>query len=192
VVAFPLAPLVHELGHLAGYALAGVGGLRLHYGSMSFEGGQRFGEHLDRGDLAGAAAIIPFWKVALGSGGGLVVSCLLVIACVWLARRWRPHPFVVAFGLISNSRFATVLGPLTSLIVGGPVRGPDEVRLARATGVPLPLVAIVSLGFLVAGSVFLIRAIPRGTRRLAMAAMTLGAVVSGLLYANVVGPWLLP
>ena len=191
-LAFPLAPLVHELGHLAGYALAGVSGLRLHYGSVSVEGGKRFTELLDCGDLAGAAATIPFWKVALGSAGGLLVSCALVVACVLLARRWRPHPFVIAFGLISNTRFASVLVPLYFHLAGHPVRGPDEARLARVTGIPLPLIALVSLTFLVLGSFLLIRAMPRGTRLLALASMALGATASGVIYANVLGPWLLP
>jgi hypothetical protein len=191
-LAFPLGPLVHELGHMAGYALVGVSGIRLHYGSVSVEDGKRFTELLDRGDLAGAAATIPFWKVAIGSAGGLLVSCALVVACVLLARRWRPHPFVIAFGLISNTRFASVLVPLYFHLAGHPVRGPDESRLARVTGIPLPLIALVSLAFLVFGSVLLIRAIPRGARLLALAWMALGATVSSVIYANVLGPWLLP
>jgi hypothetical protein len=191
-LAFPLAPLVHELGHMAGYALAGVSGIRLHYGSVSVESGKRFTDLLDRGDLAGAAATIPFWKVAIGSAGGLLVSYALIAACVLLARRWRPHPFVIAFGLISNTRFASVLVPLYLHLSGQPVRGPDEARLARVTAIPFPVIALVSLAFLVLGSVLLIRAIPLGTRLVALAAMALGATVSGVIYANLLGPWLLP
>jgi ribose/xylose/arabinose/galactoside ABC-type transport system permease subunit len=146
-----------------------------------------------QGDLSGAAALVPPWKVAIGAAAGPIVSYVVVFTCACFAVRRGPHPFVVSLGLISNVRFLFLVVPLALfLYTGRPIGGADEVRLAQVSSIPLPVSLVAGLTCLVAGSFWLIRSLPRGRRLRPLLILVAGAASSGVLYAQILGPWLLP
>ena len=101
-IAFPIAVLLHELGHFAGYSVFGFPDPVLRFASTGWADVQ-FDALIAAGDVEAAAAIAQPWQVAVAGAAGPIVSYLIVIACVLAVRRFGPGPFslVLGVGLVS-------------------------------------------------------------------------------------------
>jgi hypothetical protein len=134
-VALPIVVLSHEAGHTLIDRAFGFPGPVLHYGSSDVASSNAFWDRIRAGDRAGAAAILPPWQVALGIAGGLVVTVATLLMCCIVARR-RPHPLVIAVGLVTPLRTA-IISTLTVIATFGAraQNGSDEVHLAMLTGI---------------------------------------------------------
>jgi hypothetical protein len=193
VVAMPTAVLLHELGHRLAQLYFGFAGSTLHYSSTTYARERVFWELVYRGDLQSAAGVAPVWQVATTTAAGLLVTYLVVFACCFVAARYRPHPLVVALGVVSALRFLSGVPTLQNWFSGKPIRpGTDEVNLALLTGLPEVVLAEVGLFLLAAAWFWLVRSIPRGQRALAAGGLAAGTVAGFMLYFRLVGPLLLP
>ena len=90
-IAFPVAVLLHELGHFMGYTAFGFPDPVLHYGSAGWADEAHIAL-LEAGDLEAAAAIAQPWQEAVAGALGPIVSYLTLIACVLAVRRYGPGP----------------------------------------------------------------------------------------------------
>ena len=101
-IAFPIAVLLHELGHFAGYSVFGFPDPVLSFASTGWADVQ-FDALMAAGDVEAAAAIAQPWQVAVAGAAGPIVSYLAVIACVLAVRRFGPGPLslVLGVGLVS-------------------------------------------------------------------------------------------
>ena len=191
--AFPLAALLHEMGHLLGVWAGGIRGGKLHYASVSFPNSAEFWKRVMTGDLTGASGLHPLTAGAMATAGGLLMTYVLVALCSVLAMERRLQPLAIALGLISNTRFVFLTATLVvSLTAGRPVGETDEAKLAMVSGLPLWVVAMPGLLCLIGGTWVMVRSLSRGQRARPLLALTAGAVLSGVTYASVLGPWLLP
>ncbi len=83
-ISFPIAVLLHELGHFMGYTAFGFPDPVLHYGSAGWADEEHIAL-LKAGDLEAAAAIAKPWQEAVAGALGITVSYVLLIGCVlWL------------------------------------------------------------------------------------------------------------
>ena len=194
-IAFPIAVLLHELGHLVADAAAGLPEPVLHFGSAGWTGSGEFRRLWRKGDVEGAAVIAEPWQVALGAAAGPLVSYLVIIACVLAVRRFGPGPFslVLGIGLVTPLRWLIAI-PILALKLTGERRmsNVDEGWVAMITGIPESLLLLPGLACLVLGYWFLVTAIPRGKRLRILAPTSTGLVLGGLLWVQWLGPLVLP
>ena len=138
-IAFPIAVLLHELGHFAGYSVFGFPDPVLRFASTGWADVQ-FDALIAAGDVEAAAAIAQPWQVAVAGAAGPIVSYLIVIACVLAVRRFGPGPFslVLGVGLVSPLRWLPAIPLLAVKLVGVQwTTGMDEAKLAERTGIPV-------------------------------------------------------
>ena len=90
-IAFPIAVLIHELGHFGVFATFGFPDPVLRFSSTSWSGSGEFARLMRAGDVEAAAALVQPWQVAVGVAAGVIVTYLTVIACEPCRRRtsWR-------------------------------------------------------------------------------------------------------
>ncbi|PYV59019.1 MAG: hypothetical protein DMG98_06670 [Acidobacteria bacterium] len=65
VLAVPVVLMIHEFGHLLMAIILGFHNVRLHYESVSYADQNLFWGLIQSGAKAQAAAVSPFWKVAV-------------------------------------------------------------------------------------------------------------------------------
>ena len=196
-IAFPVAVLVHELGHFGAFAAFGFPDPVLRYASTSWSGSGEFGRLMRTGDLEAAAALVQPWQVAVGVAAGVVVSYLTVIACVLVVRRFGPGPLsvVLGVGLVTPLRWLGAIPILVSKLRGRlqSTSNTDEGWLAALTGIPETLLLLLGLTCLLLGFWFLVTAIPRGRRvRVVVPTLVGSVVVGGPLWVLWLGPLILP
>lgn len=194
-MAFPIAVILHELGHFGAYVAFGFPDPVLRYGSASWSGSGDFKALIRAGDTAAAAALAEPWQVAVGAAAGPLVSYLTVIACVLAVRRFGPGPLsvVLGVGLVSPLRWVIAI-PILALKLTGERRtsNVDEGSVAMLTGIPESLLLLFGLACLVLGYWFLVKAIPRGQKARVLVPTSAGLVLGGILWTQWLGPLLLP
>ena len=194
-IAFPIAVLLHELAHFGAYAAFGFPDPVLRYASAGWSGSGEFTRLFRAGDVEAAAAIAEPWKEAVGAAAGPLVSYLVIIACVLAIRRFGPGPFslVLGVGLVTPLRWLIAI-PILALKLTGERRtsNTDEGWVAMITGIPESLLFILGLACLLLGYWFLVTAIPRDRRLRVLVPTSAGLVLGGLLWAQWLGPMLLP
>ena len=196
-IAFPVAVLVHELGHFGAFAAFGFPDPVLRYASTSWSGSGEFGRLMRTGDVEAAATLVQPWQVAVGLATGVVVSYLTVIACVLAVRRFGPGPLsvVLGVGLVTPLRWLGAIPILVSKLRGRlqSTSNTDEGWLAALTGIPETLLLLLGLTCLLLGFWFLVTAIPRGRRVRVVVPTLVGSVaVGGPLWVLWLGPLILP
>ena len=194
-IAFPIAVLLHELGHYGADVALGLPDPVLRYSSASWSGSGEFTRLFRAGDLEAAAAIAEPWQVAVSAAAGPIVSYIAIIACVLAVRRFGPGPLslVFAIGLVTPFRWTWVFPVLYLRLRGAEVKwGPDEVVAGVLTGVPQFLLILLGLASLVLGYWLLVTAVPRGRRVRTLVPTLAGAVVGGVLWVLWIGPMVLP
>ena len=192
LVAAPFAVLPHELGHYLVLLGLGVPDLALHYSTVTW-GLQEYWVAIQREDFDAAAAVAPIWGVTLADAIGPLITYAVVAACCYGCARWRPQPALVAVAFLAQARIAVGVRHVARKALG--VERPtnyDELRVAIVTGIPVEVFVVFGLVVLFVSGLWLARCFPRGQRVAAVASMTGGMAASLFLYANVVGPWLLP
>lgn len=193
LVAFPSVVLLHEIGHYLCFRAFRFPGAVMHYASADYTGSSLFERRLLLGDVTGAASIVPISEVAIATAAGLLITYLCVILAGWWTARHSPHPLVVAIGLASPLRFISLRWLLFDLVAGRPVLArTDEGLLIVITRLPPLLFIAAGFACWIGGWIFLIRRWPRGGRLFTLGALLVGTALGVVLYANVVGPWLLP
>ena len=195
-IAFPIAVLLHELGHFAGYSVFGFPDPVLSFASTGWADVQ-FDALIAAGDVEAAAAIAQPWQVAVAGAAGPIVSYLAVIACVLAVRRFGPGPLslVLGVGLVSPLRWLPAIPLLAVKLVGVQwTTGMDEAKLAERTGIPEIPLLLLDDACLVLGYWFLVTAIPRGQRVRAIVPTLVGALAVGgpLWVLWRLGPLVLP
>lgn len=194
-IAFPIAVLLHELGHFMGYTVFGFPDPVLHYGSAGWADDAQIAL-LEAGDLEAAAAIAQPWQEAVAGALGPIFSYLILIMCILAVRRSGPGPFslVLGVGLVTPLRWLPAI-PLLAVRLAGvqwTVRM-DEAKLAERTGIPENLLLVLGVAALVFGYWFLVTAFPRGERARAIIPTLVGALaVGGPLWVLWLGPLVLP
>ena len=88
VIAFPIAVLVHELGHFGAFAAFGFPDPVLRYSSTSWSGSGEFARHIRAGDVEAAAALVQPWQAAVGVAAGVIVTYLTLPVCGPPIRPW--------------------------------------------------------------------------------------------------------
>ena len=119
-IAFPIAVLVHELGHFAASAAFGFSDPVLRYSSTSWSGSGEYARHIRAWDVEAAAALVQPWQVAVGVAAGVIVTYLTIIACVLAVRRFGPGPLslVLGIGLVTPLRWLGAIPILASKLRG--------------------------------------------------------------------------
>jgi len=196
-IAFPIAVLVHELGHFAAFVAFRFPDPVLRYGSASWSGSGEFGRLVRAGNVEAAAAIVQPWQVAVGVAAGVIVTYLTVIACVLAVRRFGPGPLsvVLGVGLVTPLRWLGAIPILVSKLRGRLpfASNTDEGWLAALTGIPETLLLLLGLTCLLLGYWFLVTAIPRGRRiRIVVPTLVGSVAVGGPLWVLWLGPLILP
>lgn len=194
VIAFPIAVLLHELGHFGAFAAFGFPDPVLSFASADWADAQ-YDALMEAGDVEAAAAIAAPWQEAIGAGAGPIVSYLTMIVCVLAVRRFGPGPLgmVYAIGLVTPFRWTWPL-PILYLMLGGQriSGGPDEIGVATLMGIPLWPFIVLALASLVLGYWFIVTAVPRGQRVRTVVPTLVGAVLGGVLWVGWLGPLVLP
>ena len=196
-IAFPIAVLVHELGHFGAFAAFGFPDPVLRYSSTSWSGSGEFDRLIRAGDVEAATALVQPWQMAVGVAAGVMVTYLTIIACVFAVRRFGPGPLslVLGVGLVTPLRWLGAIPIFVSRLRGRlqSTSNTDEGWLAALTGIPETLLLLLGLTCLVLGYWFLVTAIPRGRRMHVVVPTLVGAVaVGGPLWVLWLGPLMLP
>ena len=165
-IAFPIAVLVHELGHFGAFAAFGFPDPVLRYSSTSWSGSGEFDRLIRAGDVEAATALVQPWQMAVSVAAGVMVTYLTIIACVFAVRRFGPGPLslVLGVGLVTPLRWLGAIPIFVSRLRGRlqSTSNTDEGWLAALTGIPETLLLLLGLTCLVLGYWFLVTAIPRG------------------------------
>ncbi len=194
VIGFPIAVLLHELGHFGAFAAFGFPDPVLSYGSADWDN-EQFDALMEAGDVDAAWAIAQPWQEAVGVAAGPIVSYLLMIACVPAVRRFGPGPLslVFAIGLVTPFRWSWPIPILYLMARGARISGgPDEIEVAALTGIPQWPLILLALASLVLGYWFIVAALPRGKRLRSLVPTFVGSVLGGVLWALWLGPMVLP
>lgn len=195
ILAVPLVLMIHELGHLLTAIALGFHHVRLHYESVSYADQDLFWRLMQSGAKAQAAALTPFWKVAvLEIAGPLVSIATLLVACRYVRRSW----IAAAIGTVAIWHF---VAPLLFVWVNfrlarhgvAPMQhmGMDEFDFWMVTGVSVRTTLFIELGLIMFGLVQIERAMQKGIRLAASGAMVCGMLIGVPLY-YAIGPHLLP
>jgi hypothetical protein len=193
VIAVPLAVLLHELGHFLAYWAFGFQGVALHYASATHSVEKTFWQLIYTGKVEAAAALLPLWKVGLGTTSGILFTYVLTIACCIFAARKSPHPLVIALGIFAPVRFLSGIPTIVAVLSGRTVRAhTDEAHLAALTGIPLLLLNFAGLLVMVLAWVWLVRRIPTEHRWVSRGSLIVGLALGIYLYFFLLGPRLLP
>ena len=193
IIAVPLGVLLHELGHFLAYLAFGFQGVALHYNAATHSLEKTLWQQIYRGNLAGAASIIPLWKVGVATAAGILVTCVITFVCCLLAARKNPHPLVIALGIFAPFRFLAGIATLRVWLSGQSLRaGTDEAHLAALTGIPLVLLIFAGLLFLALAWIWLVRSIPKDHRAVSLGSLVVGLALGIVLYFWCIGGWLLP
>lgn len=194
-IAFPIAVLLHELGHFGAYVAFGFPEPVLGFASADWSGASEFARLFRAGDVEAATAIVEPWKEAVAAAAGPIVSYLVITACILSVRRFGPGTLslVFAVGLVTPLRWTWPIPILFLMLSGARVSwGPDEMIVAALTGIPQSLFILLALVSLVLGYWFLVAAIPRGQRLRTVVPTSVGAIMGGVLWVLWLGPLLLP
>lgn len=192
IIAVPLGVLLHELGHFLAYWGFGFRGAALHYASTTHAVERTFWQLVYNGKVDAAAALLPLWKVGVGTAAAIVITFVVTILCCLLATK-NPHPLVIALGIFAPVRFLSGIPTLSASLAGKTVRaGTDEAHLAALTGIPLILLNVTGLLVMVLAWVWLVRRIPPAHRWVSRASLLSGLVLGMILYFWLIGPRLLP
>ena len=194
-IAFPIAVLLHELGHFGANVALGLPDPVLRYASASWSGSSEFRQLWRAGDVEAAAAIAEPWQVAVSAAAGPLVSYAVLLACVLAVRRFGPGPLslVFAIGFVTPFRWTWSLPVLYLILRGQRVTwGPDEISAAALTGIPQWPVILIGLASLVLGYWFIVTAIPRGRRLRTVVPTLVGAALGSVIWILWLGPLLLP
>ena len=195
VIAFPIAVLLHELGHYGANVALGLPDPVLRYASASGSGSGEFSRFWRAGDLEAAAAIAEPWQVAISAAAGPLVSYVILLTCVLAVRRFGPGPLclVFAIGFVTPFRWTWPFPVLFLVLRGTRVTwGPDEIAVGAITGIPQWVFILLGLASFVLGYWFMVTAIPRGRRLRTVLATLVGAVLGGVVWVPWLGPLLLP
>jgi hypothetical protein len=193
VIAVPLGVLLHELGHFLAYWAFGFQGVALHYASATHSVERTFWQLVYRGDVGGAASLLPLWKVGLATTAGILFTYLVTFACLTFAARKNPHPLVIALGIFAPVRFLSGLPTIAAVLSGKSVRAnTDEAHLAALTGIPVLLLSVTGLLVMVLAWVWLVRRIPKEHRWVSRGSLVAGLALGIFLYFGLIGPRLLP
>ena len=149
---FPIAVVVHELGHFGSYVAFGLPDPVLRYASVSWAHSGEFRSLMRAGDVEAAAALAEPWHIAVAAAAGPVVTYLTVIVCVLAVRRFGPGPLalVLGIGLVAPLRWVIAF-PILAMKLTGERRtsNVDEGSLALITGIPESLLLLLGLACLV-------------------------------------------
>ena len=191
--ALPLVVQVHELGHLVWFKIFGFADVRLHYAAVSFGQHDRFWEHLQQGDVAGAARIASLFQVGVATATGILITYATIAISAYLTTKRPPHPFIVALGLTAALRFKIAFEVLQRLLfTKNQLRsGSDEGMVSAVSGVQV-LFWIVGLTVVAVGWTYIIRGLPRGQRWKHLGLVAAGVAVGAVIYIAWLGPMLLP
>jgi len=179
VAAVPLTILTHELGHfLAGRAFNHPA-VALHYASVSSDA---------------VKAGFPPWQLATVAAAGPLVTIVTVLACCFLATRYRARPLIIALGLFAPVKFSVGLVFIYYWLTGVRNSTPnfDEFNVAKHAGISPLIPSLIGAAVLLVGWFWLVRSIPGTERVRALAALIAGMVAGLALYGRFVGPLLLP
>jgi hypothetical protein len=192
--ALPVAVLVHEAGHLAWFKWFGFSDVHLHYAAVSYGLHDRFWEHAQQGDLAGAARIVPLFQVGLATATGIVISYLTIGACAYLTTKRPAHPFIVALGLTAALRFKIAFEVLQRLLFTRHKMpsGTDEGLVSAVSGISEVLLWSVGLAIVAVGWTMIIRGLPVGKRWRYFGLVAAGVATGAVIYVGWLGPLLLP
>ena len=105
-IAFPLAAMLHELGHYVAFRALGFPDVVLRFSSVSWPGLGGFLDLLRAGNLEAASEIAQPWQVAVGAAAGPIVTYVTVIVCVLAIRRFGTLSPVLGVGLVSPYAFS--------------------------------------------------------------------------------------
>jgi hypothetical protein len=189
-VALPITVLAHECGHLGGAAACGLGGLRLHYASMTYSLEPAFWSAYRTAGLGAAAGVVAPWRVAVAVSGGLLVTYLMTVVGLTAARR-SPGGWGAAATVAAGSRAVPVALSMAATARSVAFRGTDEAQCAALTGLPESVLVLFALGALVGSSWWAFARCPR-EHRLVMVVATLAGVGAGVPAYVLVGRHLLP
>ena len=191
----PLTIMIHEFGHLIMAILLGFHHVMLHYESVSYADQDRFWGLIQSGATAQAAELAPFWRVAVMEIAGPLASIATLFVTTRFAKRYWIASIIGAVGVwrfIAPALFVWV--NFRNARRGLPTTrhwGMDEFDFALLTGIPVGATFAVELALIVIGLVLLARALQRGTRWSAWAAILCGTFV-GVHYWYTLGPRILP
>ena len=192
-IAFPVAAVLHELGHYVAARALGFPDVVLRFSSVRWAGFGEFVELMRAGNQEAAMEFAQPWQVAVVAGAGVVVTYLTVIGCVFAVRRFGPLSLAIGVGLVAPVRFVVAVPYFFYVLLGkSPSPHTDESLVALATGIPVSILYLPGLACLLLGYWFLVRAIPRGEKVRILVPTSVGLVSGGLLWALWLGPLLLP
>jgi len=191
----PPTMMIHEFGHLITAIVLGFHHVRLHYESVSYADQDRFWALIQSGATAQSASLARFWKVAAMEIAGPLASIITLFVAAKFAKRYWIASVIGAVGVwrfIAPALFLWVnfrnarrgLPPMHHW-------GMDEFDFALLTGIPVRVTFAIELILIVIGLVLVGRAMQRGTRLSAWAAMLCGTFV-GVHYWYLIGPRVLP
>jgi hypothetical protein len=193
VIAVPLGVLLHELGHFLTYWIFGFQGVTLHYASATHTVEKTFWQLAYRGNIEGAASLLPLWKVGVATTAGILLTYLVTIGCCVFAARKGPHPLAIALGLFAPVRFLSGIPAIVATLAGKSVLPQtDEAHLAVLSGIPLLLLNFAGLLVLVLAWIWLLRRIPKDHWWVSLGSLACGLAVGIYLYFFLLGPRLLP
>lgn len=192
LLAAPFAVLPHELGHYVVLLALGVPDLALHYSTVTWDLAEFWGA-VQRADFSAAEAVAPIWGVVLSDAVGPLITYAIVAVCCYGCARWRPHPGLVAVAYLAQVRIAVgVIHMVRKAFGTARPTNYDELRVSLLTGIPVEVFVAFGLVVLLVSGVWLARCFPAGARIAAVVSMSAGMGAGMLLYARVLGPWLLP
>jgi hypothetical protein len=195
ILILPVVMMLHELGHFLPAVVLGFHHVRIHYESTRYANDSLFWGLIQGGAKSQAAALFPFWKVAAVEIAGPLMSIVMLFVAATYARRFWIAAVIGIVGLfhfVAPALFVWI--NFRNARHGLPAMqhwGMDEFDFWILTGVPVRTILLAELALIVPGLVLVGRAIQKGTRAAAWAAMVCGMRIGIPLYFAI-GPHLLP